>query len=104
MRTIASALRPERRRRGDDRVERDHGSGAAFRRAALRGARNDRDALVEPFAARLGRHVRVVAQRDVHDAPLDRRHRRQQLLAPAAAHAVRDFLRAAREVFVRADP
>src|SRR6266571_3071190 len=54
---------------------------------------NDRHPFVEPVAARLGCHVRIIREREVHDAALDRRHGRQQLLAAVAAHAIGDFAR-----------
>src|SRR5713226_4269136 len=62
-------------------------------------AKDDGHALVEPVSARLRRHFRVVLQRQVNDAPLDRAHGRQELLAAIAAHAIRDFPRLLPELF-----
>src|SRR6185369_7382479 len=60
---------------------------------------DDRDALEEPFAARLGRHLGVFPQRHMHDAPLDRTHRREQKLAAVFANAISDFTRTLFELF-----
>src|SRR5436189_2253808 len=56
-------------------------------------ARNDRHPFVEALAARDGRHVCVVAQREMDDAPLDRCHGRQSFFPPVTPHAIRDFFR-----------
>src|SRR4051794_3034883 len=70
------------------------------RRSLRRSAANDGDALVEALAARLRGDVGVVLQRQVDDAPLDRRHRRQELLPPVGAHALGGVAGALREVVV----
>src|ERR1051326_4556994 len=49
---------------------------------------DDGDAFVEALAARLGRDVAVVLQREVHDAALDRRHRGKELLVAVAADLI----------------
>src|ERR1051326_1762594 len=64
------------------------------------GAAHDGDALVEALAARLGRDVGVVLQRQVDDAPLDRGHGRQELFAAVAAHALGGVAGALREILV----
>src|SRR5260221_6837647 len=97
MRTIASALRPTGVA-GATMVSSAAPLLTSCSRRALgllgflgSAAEDDGDALVEAVAARFRRHFRVVLQREVNDAPLDRTHGRQELLAAIATDAVRDF-------------
>src|SRR5260221_12625428 len=97
MRTIASALRPTGVA-GATMVSSAAPLLTSCSRRALGlpcflggAAKDDGDALVETVAARFRRHFRVVLQREVNDAPLDRTHGRQELLEAIAADAVGDF-------------
>src|SRR5205823_12500010 len=50
--------------------------------------KHDGHTLVEAVAARNGGHFLVVGQRQVHDSPLDRSHRRKELLATVSAYLI----------------
>src|ERR1051326_1441941 len=69
-------------------------------RSLRRGAAHDGDALVEALAARLGRDVGVVLQRQVDDAPLDRGHGRRELFVAVAAPALGGAAGGSRECVV----